>query len=89
MKTKGVPAVIMLTAGFIDCLLGIYNHLTLMEFTKELLIVLILFYIVGSVVKIVLDINFPKEEETSEETSDEIQNPEEDEEKMENVDVEE
>lgn len=33
MKTNGVPAIIMLAAGFIDCVIAIYAHVTL-EFYK-------------------------------------------------------
>lgn len=58
MKTNAVPAVIMLTAGLIDCILSFYEHVSLFVFTRRLLIVLVIFYILGCVVKIVLDCNF-------------------------------
>ena len=38
MKTNSVPAVIMLTAGLIDCIVSIYQRLSLFDFTKQLLI---------------------------------------------------
>lgn len=63
MKTNWVPAVIMLMAGLIDCIISIYYHLSLWQFTKQLLLVLIIFYVIGCVVKIVLDCNFKEMKE--------------------------
>ena len=67
MKTKPIPALIMLTAGFVACIAGIAGHMETVKFTQMLLIVLVAFYILGCVVKIILDKNFPemKEEETT------------------------
>lgn len=68
MKTKPIPAIIMLTAGLVACITGIVKHIEVLQFMKMLLIVLILFYILGCVVKEVLDRNFKEmsEEETTE-----------------------
>lgn len=68
MKTKTIPAIIMLTAGFIACIAGIIGHMEVVEFTKMLFIVLIVFYILGSIVKVIIDSNFKEmqEEETTE-----------------------
>lgn len=74
MKTKSVPAVIMLIAGFIACVAGMIAHMEVAGFMKMLLVVLILFYILGCIVKLVLDKNFAEmqDEETTdgEETED-------------------
>ena len=74
MKTKSVPAIIMLTAGFIACIAGMYAHMEVAGFMKMLLIVLIVFYILGCIVKVILDKNFAEmqDEETTdgEETED-------------------
>ena len=43
MKTNSVPAVIMLTAGLIDCIVSIYQRLSLFDFTKQLLITIMFF----------------------------------------------
>lgn len=70
MKTNYIPAIVMLSAGFIDCLFAIYQHLSLMEFTRQLLLVLVVFLVLGCVVKIVLDktmVIMADKEETSEE----------------------
>lgn len=61
MKTNYVPAIVMLCAGFIDCLFAIYNHLELGQFVKELLIVLIIFLIIGYIIKFVMDKFFHEE----------------------------
>lgn len=68
MKTKTIPAIIMLTAGLIACIAGIIGHMEVEEFTKMLFIVLIVFYILGCAVKIIIDSNFKEmqEEETTE-----------------------
>lgn len=74
MKTKEIPAFIMLTAGLINCVISIYHRVSLFEFTKRLLIVLVVFYLFGLMVKLILDINFPPvEEEPTDEENEEGQ----------------
>ena len=63
MKTNGVPAMVMLLAGFVDCLIAIRTHMTLGSFTRQLFLVLLIFYIIGCVVKIILDRNIDKMED--------------------------
>ena len=58
MKTKYIPALVMLLAGVVNCLYTMLSGMSLLDFTKRLLIVLIIFYIIGVVVKIVIDMNF-------------------------------
>ena len=58
MKTKQVPAIVMLTAGFVTCVISIMQHMEFGRFLKILLLVLICFYILGCVVKVILDKNF-------------------------------
>ena len=36
MKTKYIPALVMLTAGLIDCLYTMFSGLGLLDFTKRL-----------------------------------------------------
>lgn len=62
MKTKSIPAFIMLLAGAIACIAGIASHLEVAGFVKMLLIVLIVFYFFGCIVKIILDSNFKEED---------------------------
>lgn len=68
MKTKSIPAIIMLSAGFIACIAGMCAHMEVADFMKMLLGVLILFYILGCIVKLILDKNF--KEMQDEETTD-------------------
>ena len=63
MKTNGIPAIVMLLAGFVDCLIAIRTHMTLGSFTRQLFLVLLVFYIIGCVVKIILDRNIDKMED--------------------------
>ena len=70
MKTNGVPAIIMLAAGFIDCVIAILTHMSLWNFTRQLLLVLVLFYVIGCVVKMIIDRNFKdmEDDQNGEET---------------------
>ena len=72
MKTKSIPAVIMLTAGFVACVIGIVKKIEFFPFIKMLLLALVIFYILGCIVKAVFDRNFKEEEqeETTEGTQD-------------------
>ena len=55
MKTKEIPAIVMLFAGGVYCLLGIFCQIPLMDFSVQLLIVLLVFWIMGGVIRMVLD----------------------------------
>lgn len=68
MKTKQVPAIIMLTAGFIVCIISIAQRMEFGEFVTTLFLVLICFYILGCIAKVILDKNFAEEKEEMSET---------------------
>ena len=55
MKTNSVPAIVMLLAGAVYCLFGIRAGVPLMDFTVQLLIVLFVFYVLGAIIRLVLD----------------------------------
>lgn len=78
MKTKPIPAIIMLIAGFVTCVIAIYTHMELKVFTKTLFWVLVIFYFLGIVIKVVLDRNFKEmqDEEVPEEEKDSEAEPE-------------
>lgn len=63
MKTRQVPVIIMLIAGLMTSIAAIINHMETTQFLKILIVVLIIFYIVGCVIKVVLDKNFKEEVE--------------------------
>lgn len=80
MKTKQVPAIVMLIAGFFTCIVSIFQHMEVGQFLKILFVVLVSFYILGYVIKIILDRNFMemRNQEASEETSENANDEEED-----------
>ena len=55
MKTNYVPAIVMLLAGAVYCLFGLMSGASLFDFTVQLLIVLLVFYILGGIIRLVLD----------------------------------
>lgn len=63
MKTKQIPAIVMLTAGFAVCIITFVNDYSLSFFIRTLFGALIGFYILGYIIKIVLDISIRKQRE--------------------------
>ena len=91
MKTDFVPAIIMLLAGLVDSVISIYYKQDLYSFSKRLLLVLVIFYILGYIVKIILDINFPdekkKKEASNEESEESVDSEEGEESDIENIET--
>jgi flagellar biosynthesis/type III secretory pathway M-ring protein FliF/YscJ len=50
----------MLVAGVIDSIILIVRHVDLLDFLKQLLIVLVVFLVIGNIVKLILDIGIGK-----------------------------
>lgn len=74
MNTKYVPAIIMLLGGLVRCIIGIYDKDEFsLSYALSLLLVLVIFYIIGLVIKAILDKHIPivEEEETQEEVLEE------------------
>ncbi len=67
MNTKPVPAIVMLLGGAIACIFGMVYHYSVKHFITTLLVVLIIFYVIGCIVKIILDKNFKEMDEAAEE----------------------
>lgn len=55
MNTKPVPAIVMLSAGFATSVVGIVKHYSFGTYVKTLFLVLVIFYIIGCIAKVVLD----------------------------------
>lgn len=55
MRTNGVPSLVMLSAGFVDCIIGVSRHMDVVAFMRQLAFVLLIFYIIGVIVKLILD----------------------------------
>ena len=74
MKTKTIPVMLMLVAGAMACVLGFVYRYETTQFFTMVLSVLIVFYVLGCIVKIIIDKNFPAE---SSEKSDTVEEAEE------------
>ena len=73
MKTKEIPAMVMLLAGGVYCLLGIYYQIPLLEFSVQLLMVLLIFWIFGGIVRMILDKHMGEIEDKTEEEEEETE----------------
>lgn len=58
MNTKPVPAIVMLITGFVACIVSICQHYSFGKFVRTELLVLVIFYLLGCIVKLVLDKGF-------------------------------
>lgn len=81
MKTKAIPAIVMLTAGFISCVFSICKGQDFLTFAKTLILVMLIFYVLGGVAawmiqKIFNENREKEEEEKSEETEGETDSDE-------------
>ena len=80
-RTKYIPPIISLAAGLIASIAAIVNRYSSLETMIVVLVALIVFYIIGSIIRYVankmLVIPEPEEEEESDETESEEENSEE------------
>ena len=67
MKFKPVPIMITLAAAFISCLVSILQRVDFSVFVFRLLITVVIFLVLGTIIKIVLENAFKIMEEDSEE----------------------
>ena len=89
MKTNHIPALVTLLAGAVAALLMWLWKVDFFTFTRNLLIVLVIFYILGSVIKVILDRNFKDMEDEANEEGEGVTGEESGEEvSQENVDTE-
>lgn len=58
MRTKSIPAILMLIAGALACILGFVYRYETTQFFTMVLTVLVIFYMLGCIVKIIIDKNF-------------------------------
>lgn len=66
-KTRWIPAIVMLTAGFISCVMSIYRGKDFLTFAKTLLLVMLIFYVFGVLVAYILQRSFDAAEKAEEE----------------------
>jgi len=75
MNTKKIPAVVSLMAGLIALIITYIRRADTIEILTTLLIVLLSFYVLGSIVKVVIDKSIVEEEpEEDEESEEELEN---------------
>lgn len=58
MKNNLLPSLVMLLAGFVCSIISLRQKVDLMSFTTRLLAVLVVFYIIGAILKAVLSCAF-------------------------------
>lgn len=63
MKTKHIPVMIALAAGLITCIISFLNHVSMEKFVGTLCLVIVIFLIIGLIVKVIFDKNFAMETE--------------------------
>ena len=66
METKRIPALVMLLGCLVAAVMSYINHYSLEKMLKTILVALIIFLIMGCVIKGLFDKYIPKIEETSE-----------------------
>lgn len=63
MNRKNMPLLLMLTAGAVTCIITFIEHYTVFEKLASLLAVLVVFWVLGSILKWTLDYFDRKNEE--------------------------
>ena len=90
MNTKPVPAVLALIAGFVTCIMSFVQGIDVVVFAKRFVFVCLIFYVIGIVICVVINMNFKEmakdDEQEESPTEDESENEDEDE-QDDNVDV--
>lgn len=69
-KFRSVPAIITLLAGFVTCVLMLINRITIVQYLWTLALVMIGFYIVGVILRVVLNKVFADKAEDAGEAED-------------------
>ncbi len=64
MNTKPVPIIITLAAAFISCVISIMQHVEFGVFVSRLLITVVIFLVMGTIIKMILDYSFKTLDET-------------------------
>lgn len=75
MNTKPIPIIITLIAALVSCVASIIQHVSFTIFTTRLLWAVIIFGVIGSIVKVILDksLNVMEEETDKENEESELE----------------
>ncbi|MCM1257442.1 MAG: hypothetical protein NC307_06275 [Roseburia sp.] len=83
MNTKPIPALLALFAGFVTCIMSFVQHVDIVVFAKRFVIVCVIFFIIGMIARILIEVNFkdylypaPEEEPVDEESIENIDSQE-------------
>lgn len=83
MNTKPIPALLALFAGFVTCIMSFVQHVDIVIFAKRFVIVSIIFFIIGMIARILIELNFkdilypaPEEEPANEDSIENIESRE-------------
>ena len=81
MNTKPIPAVLALIAGFVTCIMSFVQGIDVVVFAKRFVFVCLIFYVIGTVICIVINMNFKEmaNEDEQDESSTEDESKDEDE----------
>lgn len=79
MNTKSIPAVLALIAGFVTCIMSFVQGVDTVVFAKRFVIVCIIFFAIGTVASVVINMNFKEMAQDGEDASKEQNGLEEDE----------
>lgn len=64
MKTKQIPAIVMLLGGAVACIVSYINHYELKEMLVVVTLSLVIFLVIGVIIRLILDsFELPEEEE--------------------------
>ena len=77
MNTKSMPAILALIAGFITCIISFIQRVDTVVFAKKFIIVCIIFFAIGTVIRIVIQMCFKDISPEEEHAADEDEIPEE------------
>ncbi len=78
MNTKSIPAVLALIAGFVTCIMSFVQGVDTVVFAKRFVIVCIIFFAIGTVASVIINMNFKEMSEDGTDASKEQNGSEED-----------
>jgi len=58
MNTKSIPACLALVGGFVTCIISFMQHVDTVVFAKRFIIVCIIFFVIGTVTSVIINMNF-------------------------------
>lgn len=66
MNTKTLPAILALIAGFVTCIMSFAQGVDITVFAKRFIIVCIVFFVLGVIISVIINMNFKDMDEDEE-----------------------